>query len=86
MGIGMLIFGIPIGIAISISLGNFAFIGAGIAIGTALGAAMQENARKKGQIIELTKKEKSKRKKLGWIMFIAGIILLVIVASTFLLK
>jgi len=78
--------GLPIGIGISIALDNFAFIGAGIAIGVAVGAAMEQNAKEKGQIIPLTKKQKAQRKKLGWTIFILGIILFAFLILGFLLR
>ena len=40
MGLGMAVFGIPIGVAMSSALGNFAFIGVGPAIGLSIGLAI----------------------------------------------
>lgn len=49
MGIGMLIYGIPIGIVLSTTLGNFAFIGIGIPFGLSIGIAIGTNKDKKAK-------------------------------------
>lgn len=53
MSLGMGAFGIPLGVAFSTSLGNMAFLGAGIgmglAIGVGVGVAMDQQAKKEGR-------------------------------------
>lgn len=67
MGIGIAIFS-GIGIPLSITTGNHAFIGIGPALGVALGLAVgksiEDKHKAKGEIRPLTKQEK-KIKKLG---------------------
>ncbi len=49
MGLGMAVFGIPIGIALSAGINNYGMIGAGIAIGIGIGLALgSEMDRKAG--------------------------------------
>ena len=52
MSLGMAAFGIPMGVAFSASLDNYAFIGIGLpigmVIGMAIGAKKDEDAKKKG--------------------------------------
>lgn len=52
IGLGMAVFGVPMGVAFSSSLGNTAFIGIGIpigmAIGIAIGAGKDKDAAEKG--------------------------------------
>ena len=52
MSLGMATFGIPMGVAFSASLDNYAFIGIGLpigmVIGMAIGAKKDEDAKKKG--------------------------------------
>jgi hypothetical protein len=49
MGLGMAVFGIPIGIALSAGINNYGMIGAGIAIGIGIGLALgTEMDRKAG--------------------------------------
>ncbi|MDF2158811.1 hypothetical protein [Algoriphagus sp. CAU 1675] len=74
--VGMAI-GIPIGIAYSISIGNFAFSGVGIAIGVSIGVALEEKYKKEGRIRELTEEDQKKRKKMvgyGFGLFLTGIL------------
>lgn len=49
MGLGMLVFGIPMGVVFSTSFGNFAFIGIGIPIGLSLGMAIGAEKDKKAK-------------------------------------
>lgn len=57
LAIGMTVFGIPLGIAFSASLGNMAFIAIGIPIGMALGIAvgtkMDNKAKEEGRQLDL---------------------------------
>jgi hypothetical protein len=56
-GIGMAVFGIPLGAAFGLSLGNMAFLGIGIpiglGIGIAIGTAMDARAAKEGRQLEV---------------------------------
>ncbi len=53
LGMGMAIFGIPLGMIFALSLGNMAFIGIGIpiglAIGIGIGISMDAKAKKEGK-------------------------------------
>ena len=57
MALGMSVFGIPIGVALSTSSDNTAFIGVGIpigmAVGIAIGTSMDANAEKKGKQLDV---------------------------------
>jgi len=61
--IGILM-GFPMGIALSLALGNFAFVGTGIAIGLPIGIALEEKAKKEGKVRELNESDLILRKKL----------------------
>ena len=61
--IGILM-GSPMGIALSLALGNFAFVGTGIAIGLPIGIALEEKAKKEGKVRELNESDLILRKKL----------------------
>lgn len=56
-GMGMAVFGIPMGAAFGMSLGNMAFLGIGIpigmGIGIAVGTAMDAQAAKEGRQLDL---------------------------------
>ncbi|HAZ26382.1 MAG TPA: hypothetical protein DCY95_18880 [Algoriphagus sp.] len=52
------------GIALSLALGNFAFVGTGIAIGLPIGIALEEKAKKEGKVRELNESDLILRKKL----------------------
>lgn len=47
MALGMAVFGIPMGVAFSVSLGNYGFIGIGLPIGLAIGMAVGADMDKK---------------------------------------
>lgn len=47
MGLGMAVFGVPIGVAYGTSLGNMAFMGVGIGVGMAIGLAVGGGMDKK---------------------------------------
>ncbi len=53
LAIGMVVFGMPMGAAYGVSMGNMAFIGVGIPIGMvfgmAIGARMDKKAAKEGR-------------------------------------
>jgi hypothetical protein len=49
MGLGMAVFGIPMGTALGLIMENMAFIGAGIAIGVPLGLAIGTSLDKKAE-------------------------------------
>lgn len=57
MSLGMAAFGIPIGVAFGMSLGNLAFLGIGLpigmAIGIAIGSAKDNNAKASGNQLEV---------------------------------
>jgi len=57
LAIGMVTFGVPIGVAFSVSIGNMAFIGIGIpvgmVIGMAIGAGMDKKAGKEGRQLNI---------------------------------
>ncbi|MDI1322971.1 MAG: hypothetical protein PSV36_09490 [Algoriphagus sp.] len=57
MSLGMAAFGIPIGVAFGLSLGNLAFLGIGLpigmAIGTAIGTAKDSKAKASGNQLEV---------------------------------
>ncbi len=57
MGLGMAAFGLPIGVALSTSLGNMAFLGIGLPVGLALGLSvgteMDKKAFKEGRQIDM---------------------------------
>ncbi|WP_144606265.1 hypothetical protein [Algoriphagus algorifonticola] len=59
-----LLMGFPIGIALSLALGNFAFVGTGIAVGLPIGIALEEKAKKEGRVRELNPADLILRKKL----------------------
>ncbi len=50
MGIGMLVFGVPIGIALSAGINNYGMIGAGIAIGIGIGLAVGSDMDRRAQL------------------------------------
>lgn len=54
--LGMSVFGIPMGVAFGLSLGNLAFLGIGLpigmAIGMAVGAGMDQKAAKEGRQLQ----------------------------------
>jgi hypothetical protein len=58
MAIGMAAFGIPLGVAFGLAMGNMAFLGIGIPIGLALGigigTAMDQKALKEGRQLKTT--------------------------------
>ncbi len=78
--------GIPIGVPIGLALGNIAFGPAiGLPIGLGLGAAMERRYNKNP--IELTEKEKTKKKNMSLIGILVGSIVFVgIVFAYFLMK
>ncbi|MCR9226380.1 MAG: hypothetical protein NXH90_03030 [Flavobacteriaceae bacterium] len=47
--LGMMVFGLPIGAALGVSLGNMAFLGIGLPIGMSIGLAMGSNMDKKAK-------------------------------------
>ena len=49
MSLGMLLFGIPMGVTFSTSLGNYAFIGIGLPIGLSIGLAIGSDKDKKAK-------------------------------------
>ena len=57
LAVGMAVFGIPLGVAFSASLGNMAFIGIGLplgmVIGIAVGSGMDKKAFEEGRQIDL---------------------------------
>lgn len=57
MALGMTVFGIPMGIAFSTALGNFAFLAIGLPIGMpigmAVGSAMDNKAREEGRQLDV---------------------------------
>lgn len=57
MALGMTVFGLPMGVAFSAALDNYAFIGIGLpigmSIGMAVGAGMDEKARKEGRQLDV---------------------------------
>ena len=61
MVMGMSAFGIPMGVAFGISMGNMGLLGLGLpigmAIGVAVGSGMDEKAKKEGRQLNLTKEE-----------------------------
>jgi hypothetical protein len=89
MGIGIAI-GIAIfsgvGIAISNATDNPGLIGLGpalgVAIGVAIGSAMEEKAKKEGKIRPLTKQEKARQRKIGFIGLAIAAIALILVILT----
>ncbi len=69
--------GIPLGVAYSIIIENFAFSGVGVAIGVSIGVALEEKYKKEGRIRELTEEDQKKRKKMmayGFALFFMGIL------------
>lgn len=58
--LGMSAFGLPIGVAVGLSLGNIAFLGIGLpiglAIGTAVGTAMDKKAKDQGRQLNIVLK------------------------------
>jgi len=85
IGMGLAI-GIPIGMPIGLALGNIALGPAiGLPIGLGLGIAMEKSYNKNP--IELTEKEKTKKKKMSLIGILVGLIVFVgIVLSYFLAR
>lgn len=74
--------GIMFGFLLSLILGNnLALIGVGIVLGVAIGVAIEEDAKKKGQIIKLTKLEKKKRYYRILTAFIIGVIVAIIISG-----
>lgn len=61
MVLGMSAFGLPMGVAFGISIGNLGMLGLGLpigmAIGIAMGSAMDEKAKKEGRQLNLTAEE-----------------------------
>ena len=57
LAVGMAVFGIPLGVAFGVSLGNMAFLGVGLpigmAIGIAVGTGMDKKALEEGRQIDL---------------------------------
>lgn len=57
MAMGMAVFGVPMGVALSSSMGNYAFIGIGIPIGMvvgmAIGAQKDKQAEKEGRQLDV---------------------------------
>ena len=57
LGLGMAVFGVPMGMAFGFALDNMAFLGIGIpigmAIGIGIGTAMDEQAKKEGRQLEV---------------------------------
>lgn len=57
MAIGMAVFGVPIGMAFGLSIGNMAFLGIGIpigmSIGIAIGAGMDKKALEEGRQLDM---------------------------------
>lgn len=57
MALGMSVFGLPMGVALGISLDNMAFMAAflpiGMVIGMALGAGMDKKAAEEGRVLEM---------------------------------
>lgn len=57
LGLGMAVFGVPMGVAFGAALDNMAFLGIGIpmgmAIGIGIGTAMDEQARKEGRQLKV---------------------------------
>ncbi|MBO0330906.1 hypothetical protein J0X13_10120 [Muricauda sp. CAU 1631] len=55
--LGMTVFGIPIGAALGLSLGNMAFLGIGLpvgmSIGLAIGAGMDNKAKEEGRQLDI---------------------------------
>ncbi len=75
LGMGLAI-GIPIGMPIGLALGNIAFGPAiGLPIGLGLGAAMEKKYNKNP--IELTEKEKTRKKRMSLIGILVGSIVFV---------
>lgn len=58
MALGMTVFGMPIGVAISTAIGNIAMLGAflpiGMAIGLAVGSTMDKKAADEGRQLDIT--------------------------------
>lgn len=58
MAVGMSAFGLPIGIAFSVAIDNYAFIAIGLpigmVIGTGIGKNMDEKAKAEGRLIDIT--------------------------------
>ncbi len=76
---GMLVFGIPMGIAMSLALDNMAFIGTGIGIGLPIGVAIEQNLKKEGRIIPASDEVKNKRK---WILYaLVGLTVLAVILT-----
>jgi hypothetical protein len=67
--------GIPIGLAISIALDNFAFIGIGVAVGISIGIALESSYQDKG-LIKKSGKPIQKRNKQLLYLFFSGTVLL----------
>jgi hypothetical protein len=57
MGLGLAIFGVPLGVAFGVAMGNMGLLGIGIGaalpIGMAIGAGLDKKAEKEGQTIKL---------------------------------
>ena len=57
LGLGMAVFGVPLGVAFGAALDNMAFLGIGLpmgmAIGIAVGTAMDEQAKKEGRQLDV---------------------------------
>ncbi len=57
MVLGMSVFGVPMGVTFSVSLGNYAFIGMGLpigmAIGIAIGTGIDQKAEKEGKQLDI---------------------------------
>ncbi len=81
IGIGLAI-GIPIGIPIGLALGNIALGPAiGLPIGLGLGVAMEKKYNKNP--IELTEKEKIKKKRMSLIGILVGLILFIAIVLAY---
>ncbi len=85
IGMGLAI-GIPIGVPVGLALGNIALGPAiGLPIGLGLGAAMEKKYNKNP--IELTEKERTRKKRMSLIGILVGSIVFVgIVLAYFLMK
>ncbi|NVK49959.1 MAG: hypothetical protein HWE09_09335 [Cyclobacteriaceae bacterium] len=80
---GMLL-GLPFGIAFSLAIGSFAFVGTGMAIGLPIGIALEEKYKKEGRIRVDQPGERQVKQKI--LLLILGITLALVVITISYLK
>ncbi|MCS5491451.1 hypothetical protein [Algoriphagus limi] len=76
--------GLPFGIAFSLAIGNFAFVGTGMAIGLPIGIALEEKYKKEGRIREDQPGQSQMRQR--FLLLFLGITLALVVITISYLK